>query len=574
MRGKPALVYANEVGLDPSRLAAFSVRRYWACAIAVVLTGLLATHKATAQAPDAVPPEPIEVARFVIDEAYPDLEAAARQIFLPLRNRPLTLAEIRAAAARLQQAYIEHGHLLTRVDLPSLDVPRGGELRIHVVHGFIERIDADGVPEPVRALVLRYVAPLVGRRSMTTAIYQRAVLLANGLPSVNLRARFRPGSVDGGTILVLTGSYRAFATSIGVDNYLPSILGRTSATLSSAYNPAVRAVEQVFLTASGAVDVDPLLSDSPHRYFETGVRSALGTSGAEFEVRYLWAMTNPPLGDVSADVGNAFIDTAAAFRRVAFRLSYPVLKNVATTVSVSATYDATAEFQIENPFANSLYADHLRVLRVGVAASHGFGTGTDAGLEIELSQGLDAFGSRSPSEATATVPLSQPGASDVFTKWELHGSLRQALGAGVTLDLRAHGQYVGARPLLLAEKFTLGGPTDLSAYDFAYFSGDRGYDLRAEVQHLLDLPHGAASTLFQSYVFAARGEVVNLAPLGPERGTDIGNAAGFGFRAAVGRETAAVGPVDLDAELAREFNPAATNGPDRWRANFAVTLRF
>jgi hypothetical protein len=32
--------------------------------------------------------------------------------------------------------------------------------------------------------------------------------------------------------------------------------------------------------------------------------------------------------------------------------------------------------------------------------------------------------------------------------------------------------------------------------------------------------------------------------------------------------------VDLDAELAREFNPAATNGPDRWRANFAVTLRF
>ncbi len=530
------------------------------------------TTDAVTAEPPAAAPEPLEVARFVIDDAYPDLAAAARQIFAPLRNRPLQAAEIQAAAARLQQAYIGHGHLLTRVDVPSLDVPRGGELRIQVVHGFIERIDADGVPEPVRPLVLRYLSPLVGSRTLTTAAYQRAVLLANGLPSVNLRARFRPGTVEGGTILVLTGSYRAFATSLGVDNYLPSILGRTSATLASEYNAASRAVEQVFLTASAGVDVDPLLSDSPHRYFETGFRSALGTTGAEFELRYLWSMTNPPLGAATNDTGNAFIDTAAAFRRVAFRLRYALVKNVATTVNVSAAYDATAEFQLENPLANTLYADHLRVLRFGVAASHAFASGTEAGLEVELSQGLDAFGSRSPSQATQSVPLSQPGASDVFTKWELRGSLRQALGSGVTLDLRAQGQYVGARPLLLAEKFTLGGPADLSAYDFSYFSGDRGYDVRGEVQHLLDLHHGAA--LFQSYAFAARGEVLNLAPLEYERGAEIGNAAGFGFRASIGREAAAFGPVDVAAELARQFNPAVANAPDRWRVNLAATLRF
>jgi hemolysin activation/secretion protein len=545
-----------------------------------VLGGLLSTAEARAQsaasapAPPAVSPEPLEVARFVIDDAYPDLAGAARRIFAPLQNRPVAVDEIRAAAARLQQAYIDRGHMLTRVDLPSLEVPPGGELRIHVVHGFIERIDTDGLPEPVRPLVLRYVAPLVGLRSVTAGMYQRAVLLANGLPSVNLRAKFRAGTVDGATILVITGSYRAFSTSLGFDNYMPSILGRASATLSSAYNPAGRAVEQVFLNASAAVDVDPLLSDSPHRYFETGFRSALGTSGAELELRYVWAMTSPTLSVDTGDTGNAYIDTTAAFRRVAFRLSYALIKNVATTVNVSAGYDATAEFQLVNPFANSLYADHLRVLRIGAAASHSFGTGTDAGLEVELSQGLDAFGSRSPSQATATVPLSQPGASDVFTKWELHGSLRQTLGAGLTLDLRAHGQYVGAHPLLLAEKFTLGGPADLSAYDLAYFSGDRGYDVRGEVQHLLDLRHGAAGTLFQSYVFAACGEVLNLAPIAPERGAEIGNAAGFGFRASIGRDAAAFGPVDVSAELARQFNPAAANSTDRWRANLTATLRF
>jgi hemolysin activation/secretion protein len=557
--------------LDPSRLAACSDRRFWACAAAALLAGLLAAASTRAQ---EAAPAPLEVARFVIDDAYPDLAAAAREIFAPLRNRPLTVAEIRAAADRLQQAYLDHGHLLTRVDLPSLDVPRGGELRIRVVHGFIESIDADRVPEPVRALVLRYVAPLVGNRSLTSKLYQRAVLLANGLPSVHLRASFREGTVDGATILVLEGSYRAFATSLGLDNYLPTVLGRTSATLSTAYNAASPYVEQVFLNASAAVDVDPLLADSPHRYFDTGFRSALGTSGAELEMRYVWAEANPPLAADTTDAGNAFIDTAAAFRRISLRLSYALLKNAATNVGVSAGYDATAEFQLENPFANSLYADHLRVLRFGVAASHSFGTGTEAGFEVELSQGIDAFGSRGPSQATATVPLSQPGASDVFTKWALSGSLRQSVGAGVTLDLRAHGQYVAARPLLLAEKFTLGGPADLSAYDFSFFSGDRGYDVRAEIQHLLNLPHGAASTLFQSYVFAARGEVLNLAPVGLERGAEIGNAAGFGVRTSIGRETAKFGPVDVSAELARQFNPAGENLVDRWRANLAATVRF
>jgi hemolysin activation/secretion protein len=568
--------------LDPSRLAASGDQwRCWTGVVAAALAGLLLVGEARAQeaagaapTPDAVTPHSLEVSRFVIEDAYPDLAAAAQRLFAPLRNRPVTEDQIRAAAAQLQQAYIDGGHLLTRVDLPSLDIPPGGELRIQVVHGFIERIDADGVPVPVRPLVLRYVSPLVGRRAVTSAMYQRAVLLANRLPSLRLHAKFRPGTVEAGTILVLTGGYRAFSTALGVDNYMPTVLGHTSASLMTAYNPAARSVEQVFLNASAAADVDPLLSDAPYRYVETGFRSALGTSGVELELRYLWAMSNPPLGADAGDTGNAFIDNSAAFRRVAFRLSYPVVKNLATNVSVAVGYDATAEFQIENPFANSLYADHLRVLRMAVSASHAFGTGTDTALDVELSQGLDAFGSRGPSQATATVPLSQPGASDVFTKVEIHGTLRQALGAGVTLDLRAHGQYVGGRPLLLAEKFTLGGPSDLSGYDFAYFSGDRGYALRAEVQHLLDLPRGAASSLLQSYVFAAHGEVVNLQPIAPERGTDMGSAAGFGFRASVGRDDAAFGPVDLSAELARQFNPASAYLTDRWRVNLAATLHF
>jgi hemolysin activation/secretion protein len=515
----------------------------------------------------------LTVGHFAVEQGYPDLATDTETIFGPLRDHPVPLETIRAAASRLEQAYSRHGHFLTRIDLPPQEVPAGGEMRVQVVHGFIERVDAEAVPTALRARVLRYVAPLVGRRSLTLVQYERRVLLANSLPTLHLKASLKPGALDGAVVLVLSGSYHAFSSLVSFDNTMPAVLGRSSATVATAYTPGNSAVEQVYLTANAATDADPFSADSRRRYFETGVRSALGVSGAELDLRYVWATGNPPLS-ASGNSDNAFLDTAGSFRRAAMRLSYPLIKSRLTTLRIEAAFDATAEFQLINPYAISLYSDHLRVLRLGLDGTHAFDAATDIGFGIELAQGLDIFGSRGPADATPTVPLSQPGASNVFTKWTAHGSLRRDLPADFTVELQMRGQYVASRPVLLAEKFYLGGPSDLSAYDFANFSGDRGWTARGELQHLSTWSAGGTTTSAESYAFGARGEVVNLAGGDFERRIAIGNAVGVGVRGSVAHGGAGFGPLELNMEYARALNPSGSGSPDRWRFNVAATLRF
>ncbi len=545
-------------------------------AVVLLWSGLL-TGACMAQAPaeqsSEAAPVSLTIARFAVEDGNPALARRTERLLAPLRNRPVSLAAVRAAAQRLEQIYVDHGHLLTRVELPADEVAPGGAFRIRIVHGFIERIDADGVPSPARARVLAYLLPLVGQRAITTARYERAVLLANDLPTVDLRATLATGTVPGGVILVVKGHYRPISGYASVDDFLPSLLGRTSFTVSAAYNPT-RYLDQIYATASAAVDVDPFLAASRHRFLETGMRGGLGTSGAAVDFQYIWSATNPPLHGGESDFGNAFLDTAGAFRRVAIRVAYPLAKMTATTVTVDAGFDATAEFQLVNPFANSLYADHLRVLRLGFDFRHRFAASTELTFGIDFSQGIDAFGSRGPAQASATVPLSQPGASDVFSKWEWHGSLRRDLPRDFGLGVSAHGQYVAAHPLLLAEKFVLGGPNDLSAYDFADFSGDRGWVLRAELLRLFTWRQGDDVSLLQPYGFAARGEVVNLQPLGFVHPAEIGNSAGAGIRGSLARSQAQIGPVEVSAEMARQLNPDSDGLPDRWRVNLAVTVRY
>jgi len=515
----------------------------------------------------------LTVGRFAVEDGYPDLAADTEKIFAPLRDQPVPLETIRAAATRLEQAYDHHGHFLTRVDLPPQNVPPGGDMRVHVVHGFIQRIDADGIAPVVRARVLRYLEPLLGRPSVTRAQYERSVLLANCLPTLHLRVSLKPGTGEGAVVLVLTAAYRPFTSLVSFDNSMPAVLGRSSATIATGYSPGTTPIEQVYLTATAATDANPLLSDSPRRYVETGVRSALGISGADLDLSYVWAMGNPPLS-ATGNSDNAFLDTSGTYRRAAMRVGYPLIKSRLTTLRVEAAYDATAEFQLTNPYAISLYSDHLRVLRFAVEGTHGFNATTDIGFGIELAQGLDIFGARGPADATPTVPLSQTGASDVFTKWSGHASLRRELPHGFTVALQTRGQYVASRPLLLAEKFIMGGPADLSAYDFANFSGDRGWTMRGELQQLSNWNLGHTPAVAQGYVFAARGEVINLVSIDLERHAVSGNAAGFGVRSSLGSADKGLGPLELNLEYAKAFNPPGSDRPDSWRFNAALTVRF
>jgi hemolysin activation/secretion protein len=563
----------------PLRRAIRGKRRCSAVGLLVLLsalTGAAGAAVAPAAAPAEVPSSADEllVGRFVVEDGDPRLAADTERLLAPLRGRTVTLAAIQAAAAKIQQRYVDRGHFMVLVSAAAQPLTAGGEFHLRVIRRAIKHVDVEGVPEPYRARVLAYVTPILGRSQLSRARFQRAVLLAGAPPGLTLKSTLEAGPTDDAVTLVLTGEYRAFTSVVSFDNAMPAIVGRNSATLISAYNPAARFVDQLSVALATAADTDGLGSRSPRRLVEAAVRTPVGISGAELDWRYTWSAIKPTSLTNAADAADGLLDTDSTYKRAALRATYPLVKVRSTSVLATLGFDATSLTQSANPFAASLFDDQTRVLRVGLALDQVVDPSTSATLGVDWSRGLHGLGSRSAAEATAASPLSQLGADDAFTKWEAHGSVHRDLPAKFAADLQVRGQYVGAHPLLLAEKFTLGGPADLSAYDFANFSGDRGWVARAELQQTQKWDHGKAADLAQGYLFAARGEVVNLETSALVPRVELGAAVGIGLRGSFGQSGAAVGPVEVSGEIARQLNPESTPGPSHWRVNFSVSMHF
>ncbi len=541
-----------------------------------------AAPPASAQAPDAgsTPVDDsateVTVGRFVIDAEYPDMAAEAARILAPLQGHPVAVERIRAAGSELERAYIDRGHFLTYVTIPSQEIADGGECHLRVIHGFIESVDVDAIPQALRARVLPFVRGLVGDRAVTRSEFERAVLLAGDLPSLTLASELRRGDEEGGVVLVLSGTYRKFTNQASVDNAMPPSDGRTSLSLSSAYAAAQRHIDLLSVTANAAVDTDPLRADSRRRQLDVDLRSSIGASGAQVDLHYAWSHSNPAATgtNTASGAGNPLYDTDSTYTKAALRVSYPVVKTQVTTVTVAGSFEADALRQDRDPLATSLYDDRLRVLRLNWSAEHRFGARTVATLGAEWSQGLHGLGSRGAEQATLAQPLSQPGATDRFSKFEANASVHRDLTATFAADAQVRAQLAGSRPLLATERFMPGGPSDLSAYDIGSFSGDRGWVARFELQRTWNAALAKTAPVEQAYLFAARGDVASLAAATEPAHTDIGNAAGLGLRVSKALLGAHAGPLDLSTEVARQFNPASSGRDDAWRVNFAASLRF
>jgi hemolysin activation/secretion protein len=508
----------------------------------------------------------LTISRFTLEGADPALTALAERKLAPLLAHQVQIVAIYAAIAEVEQAYVDQGHFLTRIIIPPQHVADRGELHLQVIHGFIQWLDLDAVPEAMQARLSSILTPLVNNPSITRPQFERALLIASERPGLTLRATLRTGPAVGAVILVVAGEMENDHGSFTIDNTLPKLLGGTTGTLSSAYTAPSGTIDQLYFTGSAPVTSDPVGSDSPRSLLVGGLRSAVGVNGATLDANLTWSRTKPKSSP-------GVIDSNSTFDRAALRGTYPLIKTRATTVLADVAFDATAEQENATQFGATLYDDQLRVVRAGISAIEVFNLAWQATAGVDLSKGLHLLGARGPADASAADPLSQQGASDVFTKFEWNGSLHRALPSGVSLDLQARGQQA-SHPLLLSEKFTLGGPNDLSAYDTASFSGDRGWAVRGELQRHYEWHPLWLTTEAQAYLFGAHGEVVMGQPTAAERRTTAGSSAGIGVRTSSARSAKSAHPLEFTGEVARQFNPAAADLPDCWRLHFALTVHF
>lgn len=459
----------------------------------------------------------------------PQLAAATADLEARLSGRRVSGAEVFAAARDLEAAYGKAGYVLVRVVLPPQRLVDGARLSLVVVDGFIERIDAKGVPERVRQRIEALLGPLTQQRGLTLQEIERRVLLAGDAPGVILRSTLAPGKADGATVLVIDGKYQAVSATLTADNTLSQALGRTSVGLGLDFNSIAGFGELVYLRTSGHPNGgdDGFFDRYPrNRSLAAGFVLPLGLDGLTFNAEYTDARTTPKV--------LAGIQSADVFERLSLRLRYAWLRGRAANFNSELWFDAQNERQtlVVGAVRLPLSEDRLRILRFVSDGDMLTPWGATISGRATFSLGLDALGARSAADASLLLPLSRQGADASFRKFDITLGYIQPLAEHLVASVSARAQTSFGAALAHSEQIGIANITGLSALDSGSIAGDQGYVVRGELSSpwSVPLPTSAIGVVASPYVFAAHGKVALENPTALEAASIRATSYGGGLR--------------------------------------------
>lgn len=450
-----------------------------------------------------------------IEGAYEDVSAAGAP------RGEVSVADVYAYAAQLQQAYLDAGYPLARVIVPAQELDDSGAVRLRVIDGYIQTLNLDAVPERARARVSQVLSPLVGKRRPASAEIERRLLLAGDTAGLSLRTTLTAGSELGGAVLVLHGAHDPIAGVLAMDNRVSEPYGGFQIAASVALNSPWGGGEQVYLTVAGFPDSHVFDTEARRRYFALGFTSPIGDDGLSWNVALDYSSTRPG-GDVKA------LRLESEYQRFGIGLSYPFVRTRAANLSGSIDLDLVRETQDTRITGTPvpLSEDRLSVLRLGLDAAGRVGERGYGGLHVELSQGLDIFHARSADDATVAKPLSRQGADAEFTTLEIEGGVDLPVASNASFYVGASGQYAFEDPLLRSEQYSPIGSSGISGPPSSAIVGDRGWSVRTELR----FPIRNDKAFVTPYLFGAVGEAHLEQPTMLELPRTDARALGAGVR--------------------------------------------
>lgn len=526
--------------------------------------GIFIPGAASLDVPEGAAGLHVVVAAVEIEGAFPELAEAASALSAGIAGKRLSVAQLYAFAAAVEQVYAAAGYVLVRVVVPPQTLVDHGAFKILIVDGFVEEVDVTSLSPHVRSVVAARMASLVGRRSVTLAEIERRVLLAGQVPGLRMRSTLVRGRQEGGTRLVLEGMHRAAEGSLGVNNHLDESYGRWQYSSQAAINSAFGHGEQIYGSYSGTDELSSTLDGTtPLRIFGAGAVIPIGFDGLILNPEYTQSRSRPLV-----DAGH--LQTEDVFERLAVRVSYPFVLTRARRVELNVAYEHIEQTTEARSFGVDLNRDRYSVLRAGL--EHGAATPFGGPLMVSatFSQGL---GGRDEGDAVASgVPLSRMGSAPDFSKLLTELYYIQPLPQELQLGLSARGQTSFNTPLFDSEQFSLDGPQTVSGFESGTFSVDQGVAVRVELARAILISDSEVFASITPYLFAAAGRGWLVARTVVELGTVTAASLGVGVRAGLeGDEGWPSGAVSLELSERYTDDP---NGPDGFRVMFSSGSSF
>lgn len=426
---------------------------------------LTATPPPTAPA-DIAPGGPTVVAqRFVIEGNSVYADAVLQPLIADSLGKPLTLAELYQLADVLTQYYQSHGYLVARATIPEQQLDQG-TVKFQIVEGRVGKLHVEGNTRVRSATVLKQASDLKPGQVFQDDTLNRSILLVNDLAGVQAQAVLEPGEEFGtADVQYKVQDGPAYTGQVSVDNYGTASVGRRRLNASVS-----------FPDLSGFGDtLGAYLTHSEHNLLNFGGLSyslPVGAPGGSLSANYNQSeyrvLAGPPLDKLglSGNSKNASIGYQYPWiRGREENLYWTVSFQHGQGVSLSHVYPSEKEAELSNNNLNTvmLMGFYNRsdedgsnwTLGGGITTNFRRDHGNDSGAEFARIQ--------------ANAAYSTPFSGD-WSQW--------------SFSARSEGVW-SPDPLSDAEKYSLGGPDSVRAFESAEVRGDEGLFASVEVQRSL-----------------------------------------------------------------------------------------
>ena len=397
-------------------------------------------------------------------------------ILTPYVGKAVTLTDLEAITDLITQEYRRRGYSLAKVYIPEQRIS-AGIVEIAVLEGRAGRLEVTGNAHYSTSYIRRHFAKVFDEGAVKYDTLERALLLLNDNPDLNVSALLQPGQKVGTTdIIAKVQDKRPIHAMLSIDNFGFPAISR------ERYSAGVEIGNAIF---PGAVFSANLIfgNSVDSLFFQYGSYSVpLNGQGT----RLVLSASNG-----SFDVGGALaaLKITGEIRTYDISVTHPIWKTRAGSLYVD-----TGFLSKDNPLfvADSLLGtDSLRMLKLGFS----YDRSDEHGRTFLSLYGYEGLGKLLGGMANNAPQANRLNADNRFSKASLSASRIQSLWGGTYLLVRGAGQLSdGVLPFI--EEFFLGGAETVRGYSMGERIGDEGYAVSAELRVPVPYIKEAQAVLF------------------------------------------------------------------------------
>ena len=486
------------------------------------------------------------------------------------RELPISvLCDIRARATRM----LNDAGYLAAVEIPEQRLT-GGSAELRVVLGRLTALRVRGDAGPSERLLAGYLDRLVGQPVFNTREAERALLLADDIPGLDVRLALRPaaGGAPGDLIGEVAVLRRAASLDLNVQNYGSRSLGRIGALARAELYDLTGMGDRTYFAAYSSIDFDE------QQTLQLGHDFLVGDDGLNLGGQITLGWTNPDLFTPGLDV-----ESETVFGTL--YASYPFVRTQAA--SAYGTFGLDIVNQNVDVNGVNLSRDRVRTLFArlsgvmtdidSLARSAGytpFEPRSRIAATVEVRQGVGILGAN---DDCRLAPLACIAAGEAPSRIEQDPTPLLALAQIsaeyrptpiITLALDVEAQFTND-PLPAFEEFAAGNYSIGRGYDPGAITGDVGVGASLEVRYGSLVPAGPDAVAVQPYAFFDVAHVSQEDPSQAAIGDDELVSVGGGVRLTHGRGVQ--GDLTLAVPLKRTNLQTVRNDV---RLLFSITTRL